>query len=101
VANLLKKSKRSKLLPRIVNGNIWLGERYAEQTEADRQARRESGTMPPMMFTLDVAAGSGEDRVEYQLQLTEDEMIGATGEWLSKLASRRARQAKFTKERTE
>jgi hypothetical protein len=87
MANLLKQSKRSKLLPRVTDGVASPGERYAPWPEGSTA----DTPFPPLMFTLDVWAGANDDRVEYQLQLTEDEMIHATGQWLQKLATRRAK----------
>jgi len=81
MADLLKKSKRGGYLPRVAGSAVWTGEKYAEQ-ETPR------GEMPPMLYTLGVGVGDE----EYELRLTEDQMIAATGEWLSKLASRRARE---------
>lgn len=91
MANLLKASKRGGLLPRIANGGIATGERYGEWPEGRAHER---GEMPPMLYTLDVAGVRYGDveADEYQVQLTEDEMIRACGEWLSKLASRRSRE---------
>lgn len=91
MANLLKHSKRGGLLPRIANGNAVTGDKYGDWPEG---CSHERGEMPPRLYTLDTWGGGtgGADRVEYQLQLTEDEMIRACGEWMSKLASHRARE---------
>lgn len=90
MASVLKQSRRWRWLPRIADGHISVGERYAEYPAGD--VRRLVG-MPPMMQTLDVWRGSGAERVEYQVQLTEDEALRVAGEWLTQIARRRAQAA--------
>lgn len=93
MANLLKHSKRGPLLPRIANGNAFAGERYAEFSEPyDEQ--RERHTLPPLLYTLDVRGAGDHSDTEYQLQLTEDEVIRVTAEWLMKITDRRRNRAK-------
>lgn len=92
MANILKNSKRGRWLPRVDDGCISVGERYSEWSDEDREGHAR-GVMPPMLSTLDVWAGQGSERVEYQLQLTEDETLRVVGEWLSNIARRRAQHA--------
>jgi hypothetical protein len=89
VANLGQVSKRGGLLPRISGGSVTTGERYGEWPDGQSHER---GQMPPMLFTINID-GHGPDGVEYQAQLTEDEMLKTCAEWMSMLTSRRSRAA--------
>lgn len=91
MANVLKASKRGRYLPRVVEGLISTGEKYADWSDEQRE-QFPRGTMPPLLNTLDVWQGLGAERVEYQLQLTEDEVIAITGKWLENIARRRAQE---------
>jgi hypothetical protein len=90
MADLFKEAKRGKPLPRVTDGYVLTGERYADWSDEERAAH-ERGTMPPMLYTLDVST-RGTDSVGYGLRLTEEEMLRVTADWLSKLAVRRARE---------
>jgi hypothetical protein len=78
MANLFKEAKRGKHRPRVLNGSLSTGQTVEWMPPDD------SGmcTARQLLHTLDVWSGSGEGRVEYQVQLTDDEMIRVTSEWL-------------------
>ena len=81
MANVNKDGKRGKNLPRVTNGHISTGSRveWLPPDESGMCMCKARG----LFHTLDVWQGFGADRVEYQIQLTDEEMLRATSEWLA------------------
>lgn len=96
MANLVKEAKNGRSLPRVTKGTISTGARITWSAADTEGMCQPSGEY----HTLDIWQGTGSERVEYQLQLTDDEMVRVTSEWLTTLNRRRidaARRAELGK----
>src|ERR1700733_5418225 len=77
MANLLKEAKRGADLPRVLDGFVMTSERYDHRNFS----RTEDGTMPPLMYVVEIRKRG--DEGSYFAQFTEDEMIQITAEWFA------------------
>lgn len=85
MANVVKKAKRGRDLPRVTDGRISTGTRVNWAPADDSGMCKAAAEL----YTLDVCSGFRDDRVEYQVQVTEDEALKIATDWLTTMSRRR------------
>ena len=90
MANILQAGKRGRDLPRLIDGPVFAAQQYHQHTAEEKAAQRYP--VPPLLYCARVSAPfvkSGDHQEEFTLQLTEEEMIALTSEWLTMMNRRR------------